>query len=339
MDKKDKAYIVYKTTLNALKTLAENTQQYGRIEVFKIDVDTSDMTEEQKEKQGQDRWYKEQHEELRYSEDKMYKLVEHVMYDKLLNGCKKNLEEETYKDIMRSEIRVVARVGQSTNGRYDVFSEQETEWDPRDKYEYSEDLDEFGKELKKVRRRNSFSMVEGDEVRLEKYSIGIYQYQFDDIDKDIKKLIKKFVRNNLTYCIKKNEIIVPDEYLNKGKEGIEEWRKIKSSSNKNNSMEKRMLKEVFADKKRRVNSYMEQIISKIGNTKGDWSIPSLTVEGKWNATKIRKLVTKVAETKDRQKFIDTPDEEIVKKFKEYWMEALMEVYNEIDKMEIIKYDK
>ena len=144
------------------------------------------------------------------------------------------------------------------------------------------------------------------------------------------------MRNELTYCIKSDKVIVPEEYLAKGKEGIDEWRQIKQSGNKNNSIEKKMLKQVVADKKKFAYQTMWQILDKIAGTKHDWSVPSLEVDGRYNKTRTGKLVTQILNTRYKQGLIDMSEEDIINKFKDYWKEILMEAYNNIDKMEIKK---
>ena len=125
----------------------------------------------------------------------------------------------------------------------------------------------------------------------------------DDLENKIKNQIKKFIRNNLSYCIKKGEVIVPEEYLNRGKEGIDEWRQLKASNNKSNSMEKKLLKQIYADKKFYQYNTMSQIVDRIASSQS-WSIPHIEVDGRFNKQRTFKLINQILGDKSRQEIMN-----------------------------------
>lgn len=332
---KEKGYVVVEMTLQELEDKATaNTQTYDRLKLFECPIDRGTMSPEQLEIQQKNKWYTERNINIRLGEDSYYEQIKQVAYKKISDGCKDNLINEIQNSVMATKLRVVATIKKYDNDK-SIF-ETDTILGEDDKYEYSNDLDEFKEKLKDIKYSSTYNNTNKEFVYLEYFDIHMYSYAFNDVNDTVRKLIKKFIRNELTYCLKNGRIIIPDEYLAKGKEGIEEWRKIKSSSNKNNSMEKRMIKQVFADKKKLAYETMRQIVSKVANTKHDWSLPSIVVDGQWNKAKMNKLVTQLADTKDKQKFIDLSEEEMTKKFKDYWKNKLMEIYKEVDEMEIEK---
>lgn len=329
-------YVICERTIKELIDLVKNNaDRYGKIKLYEHKVDIGNISEEQERIQRSNRWQAEQGTDIRLYEAQLYELVQKLGYEEIIGGCKENLSQAIYDDVLKTKIRAVSWVCDRGGGLSYVSSNIEIGDQHDTNSVYSKNVKEFEEQLKGVAYHNSFAK-EGENILLERFDVSVYSYAFNEMEQHISKLIKKFIRNELTYCIKANKIIIPDEYIAKGQEGIKGWREIKSSNNKNNSMEKRMLKQVFADKKALASRSMDQIISKISNMPGDWSIPSITVDGRWNQTKINKLITKLADTKDRQKFIDLPEDKMIEKFKDYWKDRLMEIYKEIDELEVLK---
>ena len=173
-------------------------------------------------------------------------------------------------------------------------------------------------------------------ILLECVSVQAYAYWGQKLTENVKRYIKRVIREDLTYCLKKDKVVIPDEYLDKGKEGIEEWRTIQSGKNKNNSMEKRMLQQVFKDKKTTAYGISSLIMDTLTTnmSEHDWSIPNVQIDGRWNQTRMRKFITKRVDTTNRQKFLNMSDEEIIKVFKEYWKTKLMDAYKAIDELDV-----
>lgn len=103
-------------------------------------------------------------------------------------------------------------------------------------------------------------------------------------------------------------------------------------------MEKKLLKQIYADKKFYQYNTMSQIVDRIASSQS-WSIPHIEVDGRFNKQRTFKLINQILGDKSKQEIMDMEEEEIVKAFKEYWKEILKKKYEEIDNMEIIKYDR
>lgn len=334
---KQKAYVICTKTLKELQDIAENLDRYGTKEVYRLDIDRSDMSEEQKRIQAQNRWYKDQNEEFRVRDEQIYSMVKKLAIDKILGGCKKDIKKKLYEDIYNTDLRVVGWITKHTG--YDSLNTN-VEFDGNDqwknynneKFEYSTDIKEFEELVKNVKSRNSFAMKEDEYVLLENIIVVVRAYQFSDMDKTINKQIDKFIKEELTYCLKKDEVIVPQEYLDKGEEGIKEWRDIKASKNKNNSIEKKILRQAVQDKKAYAMDVMYKVMDAAMNNTHDWSIPSITIDGRWNKQRTQKLVNKILKNKSQQFYIDVDKKEIVEEFKDYWKDILMTAYNNVDKI-------
>lgn len=333
MVEKPKAYVLCTKTLREIESIAANSQEY-RIELYSLDIDRSDLSEEQRRMQEKNKWYAKEDVDFRMWGAKLSELVNKRIMDTVLSKCDGNILEKTMNDIMDIEIRFIGKVSEDKN-RIRTTMDFEVGDNRNDTFEYSDDLEEFEKMAKQSSRCVSYS-DDKDIVYLEKVSAGLYKHSFENFKKEVKKEINKFVRNRLTYCLKNGKLIVPDEYLDKGEKGIEEWRDIKSSKNKSNSIENKLIKEAVNEKKQyaydAVYKAMDKIIS--ANSSRDWTLPRLVIDGKWNKQRTQKLATQILDTKDKQKLIEMSEQEIIDKAKEYWKQQLMNAYNEVDKIEV-----
>lgn len=332
MLEKPKAYVLCTKTLREIESIAANSQEY-RIELYSLDIDRSDLSEEQKRMQEKNKWYAKEDVDFRLWGTKLDELVNKRIMDTVLSKYDGNILEKTINDIMDIEIRFIGKVSEDKK-RIRTTIDFEVGDSRNDTFEYSDDLEEFEKMAKQSSRCISYS-DDKDIVYLERVSAQVYQHSFENFKKEVKKEINKFVRNRLTYCLKNGKLIVPDEYLDKGEKGIEEWRDIKSSKNKSNSIENKLIKEAVNEKKQyaydAVYKAMDKIIS--ANSSRDWTLPRLVIDGKWNKQRTQKLATKILDTKDKQKLIEMSEQEITDRAKEYWKQQLMDAYNEVDKME------
>ena len=330
-----KWYIIYNNTLRELQKAAQKEHDaytYSNVILYEHKVDRSDMSEAQKILQAKNRWYAEHSSTIYIDEyDTLYNNIKSIAYDEIFGGCKEGLEDKIFNKIMDTKLKVIASTYNEIDKAKRVSINQEFGDEKHEDREYSNALEEFEEELKSVKRINSFASNEY--VYLEKLEVKVSSYRYYDMDTKVKKLIKKFIKDELTYCIKNDKIIVPDEYITKGIDGIKEWRELKRSGNKNNSMEKRMLRQIVADKKTYAFNGMNQIVDAIARN-SRWDIPTLEIDGRFNKQKIKKLVTMVLDEKNKQYYIDASDEEIIKKFKEYWKGILMDAYDRIDKLEV-----
>ena len=334
MEEKLKAFVLYKSTLKDINELGKEPGNSWEFEVYTKEIDTGKLSEEQQLKQMRDSWLRETNCTIRIHNDNLYTQVERIAYKLLEDGCRENLEEKVFDGVLNTELRAVFyyRGKDSGSGASWEFGEGDIDQN----YKYVEDEKEFDKTMKGYSRK---SYRDDGDIYLERIRYTGYTGHFVDLEERIKKQIKKFVRNNLPYCIKKGKIIIPEEYLNKGKEGINEWRDLKASNNKSNSMEKRLLRQIYADKKQYQYNTMSQIEDKIAHFSQSWSMPHIEVDGRFNKQRTFKLINQILGDKSRQEIMNMEEEDIVKAFKEYWKEILKKKYEEVDKMEIIKYDK
>ena len=333
MEEKPKAYVLCTKTLREIENIAANSQEY-RIDLYSLEIDRSDLSEEQKKIQIKNNWYAKEDMDFRMWGTKLDELVSKNIMGLVLNKHDGNILEDTMNQILDVEVRFIGKVSENKK-RVRATIDFEVDDDRNDSFEYSDNIEEF-KKMAKQSTKSALYSNDGEIVYLEKISVGIYQHSFENFKKEVKKEINKFVRNKLTYCLKNGKLIVPDEYLDKGEKGIEEWRNIKSSNNKSNSIENKLIKEAVNTKKQYAYDTMCRAMDKLvsADNSSDWTMPRLMVDGKWNKQRTQKLVTKVLDTKDKQKLIEMSEQEIVDKAKEYWKQKLMDAYNEVDKLEV-----
>ena len=333
MEEKPKAYVLCTKTLREIENIAANSQEY-RIDLYSLEIDRSDLSEEQKKIQIKNNWYAKEDVDFRMWGTKLDELVSKNIMGLVLNKHDGNILEDTMNQILDVEVRFIGKVSENKK-RVRATIDFEVDDDRNDSFEYSDNIEEF-KKMAKQSTKSALYSNDGEIVYLEKISVGIYQHSFENFKKEVKKEINKFVRNKLTYCLKNGKLIVPDEYLDKGEKGIEEWRNIKSSNNKSNSIENKLIKEAVNTKKQYAYDTMCRAMDKLvsADNSSDWTMPRLMVDGKWNKQRTQKLVTKVLDTKDKQKLIEMSEQEIVDKAKEYWKQKLMDAYNEVDKLEV-----
>ena len=332
-------YVIYETTLRELGEEAEKGTTW-QDELFKYEVEHEEMSEEQKDIQNNNKWNATVSESIRFYPDKILDEMQAIAYWELDNGTRENLEEKIKQQIMDMKVRTYLLKSEQKDGTYNVYSQTEYGGEINgDTYIRNEQaMDEL---LRGVKRRGySFGPREDKEdyVLIERVEISSYIYSFQDLKNKVDKLVKKFMRESLTYCIKQNKVIIPEEYIAKGIPGIEEWRGIKASKNKNNNMEKKMLRGMIRDKKANILGQMQRLVwrfPKGQNDKGtfDWSIPHLYIYGNGNKAYNKKLVTQILGEKTDAELLNMTEEEIDKAFKNYWKEVLTRAIKQIDNVE------
>lgn len=339
MEEKKKAYLVCNKTLRELEKLAQKDSSYNATPVYECNIDRSDLSEEQKKIQAQNTWLREENMSINFGEYKINEMIEKFAYEELLGGRKEKLEETIHKRIMDTETKIFIRLDLNNAGEYSVSTEfiigncdEELE---KMKLEEVDDIEELEEKLKSCTRHSSFSRDYREKIYLERVTVRLYSYRFNNLSTMTSKLIAKFFRENLTYCIKSGVVIVPEEYLEKGKEGINEWREMKKNKNKNNSMEKRILRQALNDKKIFAVKALDLVMHEMCNfPTRRWDIPGMEIEGRFNQQKVNKLMVHITEATKQQQFMDMSKEEIVKKTKDYWKNILMEAYKRIDNIKV-----
>lgn len=336
MVEKTKAYILCTKTFRDLEKIANSTTDYKAV-LYKHEIDRSGLSKEQKEIQSRNHWYTQISNSFRIWDIKLDDMVKEEIMSKVLEGYKEDIANKVLENILDSEVRFIGKINKDNNNanRSDISLIEEIKEERNDNYDYRTDTKEFEELAKDLKTKTGYS-PNSEEIYIEEICVDIYAYMFNDFTKKIKKSINKYIRNNLTYCLKKGKLIVPEEYINKGQEGIEEWRKIKSSNNKNNSIEKKLLKDTIKEKKKYAYDSVYRAMDKVtsAGNRYDWTVPRLVIDGKYNKQRTQKLVTKILGTKDRQEIIEMSEQEIVNRAKAYWKQQLMDAYNEVDKMEV-----
>lgn len=150
--------------------------------------------------------------------------------------------------------------------------------------------------------------------------------------KAVAYLINREIKNKYTYCVKNGKNIVPDEYLKDGSAGIERWKSEKSKNNKQNSIEKQMMKKLKYEKKHQAFNDFNSVIAAMCNEKSvhDWGTVFLAVEGRYNTGRRLKTIQKhILKDMADDELIKMEDEEIKKRCKSYWVKELMDAIERI----------
>lgn len=156
----------------------------------------------------------------------------------------------------------------------------------------------------------------------------------------IKYLVNKMLKEKYTYCVKMGKNIVPDDYIKLGKEGIERWRQEKSNGNKQNSIEKQMLKKIKYQKKQKAFDIFNDAIAVMTNERGvrNWELVFLSVDGRWNTGRRMKTINKYILNVSDNELVTMSDEEIEKRCKSYWVAELTQAIERIKNLEVKKED-
>lgn len=151
----------------------------------------------------------------------------------------------------------------------------------------------------------------------------------------IKYLVNKLLKEKYTYCTKMGKNIVPDDYIKLGKEGIERWKQEKRNKNKNNSIEKQMIKKIKTEKKNNAFIYFNDVIRKMLNESGkhEWDKVFLSVDGRWNTGRRLNTVKKNILNMTDDELITVSDEEIKNRCKEYWKKELKKAIRRIEELD------
>lgn len=327
-------YIVYENTLEEISKLAEdpNSAYYSSVTLYKYKIDRSNLSEEQKAIQQNNHWYTESRHNVRFTEESLYNLIDKLAFEKVLGGSTGDIVDELYNEIMDTKVRSTVEVKEyEEDGETQYRTIVEEEIATKEDGNYTKDLTELEKVLEKTTNK-AYSKKE--KYYLEEYEVYAYHYEVQKLPETIKKLIKRFVKNNLAYCLLKNRVIVPQEYLDKGRDGITEWKELKASKNKNNSMEKKMLQEIYKKQKTFAYNAIEQIMWGAVKDGMNWSVPCLEIEGRFNRTKSSKLANQLLADKSKQEIMQMSNEDFVKIFKDYWRNKLQDAIKAIDKFEV-----
>ena len=338
-------YILYSNTLENIEKEVENKNTYDKIVFYKTHIDRSDLSEEQKNIQNLRPYYKERDTRIYFNDNTLKEEIKRLVYQKIVTqsdeDIPKVIHEHMYKDI---KFRIVGWVTEpEPNDKKKIkrlsvsfeLGNMREKWvnddEENNTYDYSDDEAEFAEKLKDIKEvLSSFSYEPDKYVYLEDISAYSYATDFQNIGNKIAKLIKRVISTDYIYCFRSGKLIVPKEYTDKGECGIKDWQALKSNNNKNNSIEKQMLRDIIREKKKYAVHSMYHIMNAITRCNTNWSVPALTIDGLWNQTRKKKLVNELLKDKSDQELIEMEKEEIDKIFKEYWKNKLNEAIEYID---------
>lgn len=336
MEETNKAYLVYSKTLKELEELARSIGGYSE-PIYEYVIDRSDLSKKQKETQENNKWNKKQRHDFYLGEEELKDVIRKCIYEELLGGCRGGLKEVVYRRVMDTETKVLLRpytnyAEENKVGCVFVVGDCDKELENRG-LEEVDDTEELEKRLKSLKVLIGPSTNHPTVIYTEKVEVYMHSYRFKNLSGVVWGLINKFFKENLTYCIKNDVVIIPEEYIKRGQEGINEWREKKKK--KNNSIEKQILRQAVKDKKEFAIDALGTVMREMCDISGRrWDIPWLIVDGRFNKQKVAKLMTQINETTKRQQFMNMTNEEIVNRTKEYWKNMLKEAYNRIDELEI-----
>ena len=151
-------------------------------------------------------------------------------------------------------------------------------------------------------------------------------------EKAIEYLVNKMLKEKYTYCVKCGKNIVPDEYLKEGAAGIQRWKSEKSSSNKQNSVEKQVLKQIKREKRKIAYSKFFDCMQEISKG-GSYDMVHMNVDGQWNKSRTDKTIRKYILTGGEDELVTISEEEIEKRCKSYWVYELEQLIEKIKKIE------
>lgn len=203
----------------------------------------------------------------------------------------------------------------------------------REDYKYVT-LEEFKENHDKLRGQPQSTDV------IEIYTRGYWQSE--GILGKLPKMIKKQLNTWYKYCLKKDKIIVPDEYLEK-ENGIQEYQNIKRSNNKNNSMEKTMMREMVRNKKDDFVCAIESVTHQLFNSyyTDRYSLIHFTMEGNYNQGIKKSTVNKIFDMKHMsdEKLLNYSTEEMKEKIVEFFKEDLQELMDKLENTSLEQIQK
>lgn len=330
-------YVVVDTTIEGLiKRAEENANMYQTVMYEKHIYRNFDET--QRRIQTDNHWATVLSDSIRINEHDIEQLVKNNAYAEIEKGTVNNLKDIIFKNIMETRVRECIAVRYEDDGNRASFITDIG--DCYDEWEYSIDLDKMVEDVKEVKCRTFSrhdSTGEYDYAYIEDIKCEVYNYYMDRVAEHIEKYIKRFFRTELTYCTLKGSLIVPKEYTVKGEEGIKEWRELKASKNKANSMEKRMLRTTLREKKAEVFHQMQVLLWRLpcANDR-DWTMPFIMIDGSGNKNRVQKLTNQIIGGKTDSELLAMSSEDVEKEFKKFWKDKVMNIYNGIDDIDTME---
>lgn len=325
-----KYYLIHEDTVGNFieycsKVLNDNSD---KAVIYSYTCKPREYTDEQKEIQTKCGWLATPTIWVRMHEHDTIKTIEQMVKQLVVSKYRGDLHTKALQDFLGSKVYIVLEHEDDDNKRYGSAGVQVY-------YEKQENLPEIITDKQALidvldnDYNRHYRNGEYEKVYIESFSAKVDYYTVR-YAQEADKYIKRYVKSALPYCLKQGKSIVPDEYLDKGEQGIEEYIAIKRSSNKNNSIEKQLVKQTLNDKKERAKDIECGLFSVITNSQStDWTMPHLEIDGRWNKARINKHVVHMLGV-DKSAILKMTDDDIVNKVKEEWKKVLMDAYNAVD---------
>ena len=296
-------------------TIAELSEHDGHKTIYTHVCPHREWSEEKKRLQADRKWVAQQSRNLYLSKDMIKDIAASTVRELVASGYRDELFPKAVQEVMDAKTyAVLDLVNGATPAQNNIFAEL-TAKEPADT---SRDMDELTAKLDSWTEIQSWK--NDQEIDLE--SIELRSYRPYHIRPEIiPNIVKSAIRNELTYCLKNGKSIVPDEYLQKGTVGIEEWQSYKRSRCKNNSMEKRVLRTALREKKARLANIFQWMSAQcVTCPNQNWTIPTIAVDGRYNKQKMSKGVTAMLKDKTDIEIMSLTDDDMKKLVIAYYQE-------------------
>lgn len=322
-DKNKTRYVLAEKTLKELADYGD--VGWGGQELYRYNIDRSNLTAEEQIQQRNCSWQTRQNGRVHFSTDEELKIINQVIDKVVASKYAGDLYAKILEEVYKTKMFLCVSLNVNEENIGGLYVETYHDYSSKDKYTDGDIVlthgktDEFEKEVRDVKAKGGY----GDNpplVYIEEVSITYDTYSCRTVQ-DIPSRIKKLIKSKLVYCVKNGKLIVPEKYLDKGMAGIEEWQSIKRAGNKNNSVEKRLLRDCLRKRKVYVNDCLHRVCREIIMDQ-DWSMPTLTVNGMYNQGYMKKCVTHLLKGKTDNQIMQLTDDDILDMTRQYWLDKL-----------------
>lgn len=332
--RKDTAYLVSTEKLSELLARQATSSSQWQILLYNFQNTMLNVTPEQKIRQDSNRWLSNKSDLASLSSDEICKLIRNTLATLIEEKYDGDLEKELRRRVEDSDVKLITVITEFPNGER---IPRTNIWLEKPESEYKNSKEELERELSTCKSyvRHSLGTSQPEAaVYLENYEVSISEYNHRQIREKISKMPKRIIKDELPYCLRKGKLSVPKSYLDKGMLGVNEYISVKRKANKNNGMEKRMLRDIVRNKKCRLDAALNKVEARISCVSNRWNIPALDVDGRFNQSKCSALITQLLKDKTQQQLLGSTDEELLKLAKDYWKEQLTLAIQKIDELKL-----
>lgn len=259
-------------------------------------------------------------------------LVEDELYNRLCGGFSRTLESATISGVLNTQCQVVLEVvhidkeGGLELNAWITFGHDKS---------FCTDLGKLEKEFEKAGYIYPTAFFES----VGTISVDYIDFWGEKLEVCIKSLAKKFVREKTTYCFKHGKCTVSKEYLDRGKDGIEEWRRLERINSGAGTLERRIARKAYHNTKEKIQEYSRGMQSAIVNACFSYAVPSLDISGHRAKTREAKLASVLLEGKTGNEVMTMTDDDIEKMVREHWEKELTKALEAVKQCEVEKKEK